>query len=179
MVPDLWHSPMFPIIRGIWRVWQLVWRTMPLSGLPDGLSIYRMRFMTWFVRIAGVYNASAIVVFLTPGAPEAVGLRMPAIAFWVWLPSLVGLFAGIVLVLSSVDLQRFGAFPYWNGIVRLVFVVAVFTLDLPERAGAFVTVLAIGDIPLALVAIFGLPYVLRRSHTDLLLNRVHLIESAA
>jgi hypothetical protein len=138
-----------------------------------------MRFMTWFVRIAGVYNASAIVVFLTPGLPEAVGLSMPGIPFWVWLPSLVGLFAGIVLILSSLDLQRFGAFPYWNGIVRLVFVAAVFSLDLPEKAGAFVTVLAIGDIPLALVTIFGLPHVLRRSHADLLLNRVQPIGAAA
>ncbi|MBP2327042.1 hypothetical protein JOF56_007427 [Kibdelosporangium banguiense] len=137
-----------------------------------------MRFMTWFVRIAGCYNASAIVVFLTPGAPEAVGLRMPDAQFWVWLPALVGLFAGVVLVLSSVDLRRFGAFPYWNGIVRLVFVVVVFALDLPEQAGAFVTVLAIGDLPLALVAIFGLPRVLRCSHSDLLRNRLHPIGAA-
>jgi hypothetical protein len=54
--------------------------------------------------------------------------------FWVWLPTLVGLFAGVVLVLSSVDLHRFGAFPYWNGIVRLIFVVVVFTQDLAEQA---------------------------------------------
>ena len=138
-----------------------------------------MRFMTWFVRVAGVYNASAIVIFLTPGAPETVGLRMPDAQFWVWLPSLVGLFAGVVLLLSSVDLRRFGAFPYWNGIVRLVFVVVVFTLDLPEQAGAFVTVLAVGDLPLALITIFGLPHVLRRGHGDLLRNRLHPIEAGA
>jgi hypothetical protein len=138
-----------------------------------------MRFMTWFVRIAGVYNASAIVIFLTPGAPEAVGLRMPDAQFWVWLPALTGLFAGIVLVLSSVDLRRFGAFPYWNGIVRLVFVVVVFTLDLPEQAGAFVMVLAIGDLPLALITIFGLPHVLRCGHGTLLRNRLHTMEAVA
>lgn len=150
-----------------------------MSGLAAGPSIHRMRFMTWFVRIAGFYNASAIVIFLTPGAPEVVGLRMPDAQFWVWLPALVGLFAGVVLVLSSVDLRRFGAFPYWNGIVRLIFVVVVFTLDLAEQAGAFVVVLAAGDVPLALVAILGLPYVLRCGHGDLLRNRVHLIGSAA
>ena len=138
-----------------------------------------MRFMTWFVRVAGIYNASAIVVFLTPGAPEAVGLRMPEAQFWVWLPSLVGLFAGIVLILSSVDLHRFGAFPYWNGIVRLIFVAVVFTLDLPEQAGTFVAVLAIGDLPLALITIVGLPYVLRRGHGDLLRNRVLPIGAVA
>jgi len=138
-----------------------------------------MRFMTWFVRVAGLYNASAVVIFLSPGAPEAIGLRMPGIEFWVWLPSLVGLFAGIVLVLSSMDLHRFGAFPYWNGIVRLIFVIAVVTLDLPEQAGAFVAVLAVGDVPLALITIFGLPYVLKRSHGDLLLNRLQPIGSVA
>lgn len=130
-----------------------------------------MRFMTWFVRIAGLYNASAIVVFLTPGAPDAVGLRMPDAQFWVWLPALTGLFAGIVLVLSSVDLRRFGAFPYWNGIVRLIFVAVVFTLGLSEQAGVFVVVLALGDVPLALITIFGLPHVLRCGHGELLRNR--------
>jgi hypothetical protein len=134
-----------------------------------------MRFMTWFVRIAGIYNASAIVIFLTPGAPDAVGLRLPDAQFWVWLPSLVGLFAGIVLVLSSVDLRRFGAFPYWNGIIRLIFVAAVFVLGLSEDTGAFVVVLALGDLPLALITIFGLPYVLRCRHGDLLRNRLHLV----
>jgi len=138
-----------------------------------------MRFMTWFVRIAGVYNASAIVVFLTPGAPGVVGLRMPEAQFWVWLPALVGLFAGTVLVLSSMDLRRFGAFPYWNGIVRLVFVVVVFTLDLSAQAGVFVVVLALGDVPLALVTIFGLPHVLRCGHGDLLRNRLQPIGVAA
>lgn len=138
-----------------------------------------MRFMTWFVRVAGVYNASAIVVFLTPGAPEAVGLRMPDAQFWVWLPSLVGLFAGIVLVLSSMDLRRFGAFPYWNGIVRLIFVVVVFTLDLPEQAGVFVAVLALGDVPLALITIFGLPSVLGCGHGELLRNRLRPIGAVA
>jgi hypothetical protein len=29
------------------------------------------RFMTWFVRIAGLYNASAVVVLLTPGASNS------------------------------------------------------------------------------------------------------------
>jgi hypothetical protein len=93
-----------------------------------------MRFMTWFVRVAGFYNAGAIVVFLTPGAPEAVGLRMPEAQFWVWLPA---------------------------------------------PAGLFVVVLAAGDVPLALVTIFGLPNVLRCGHGDLLRNRVRPIGAVA
>jgi hypothetical protein len=58
-------------------------------------------------------------------------------------------------------------------------VVVVFTLDLPEQAGSFVAVLAIGDLPLALITIVGLPHVLQRGHGDLLFNRVHPIGAVA
>ena len=61
----------------------------------------RLWFRTWFVRITGLYNASAVVVLLTPGALELVGARQPYSPFRVWLPALMGLFAGIVLLLSS------------------------------------------------------------------------------
>ncbi|MEQ8674178.1 MAG: hypothetical protein RLP44_08845 [Aggregatilineales bacterium] len=87
------------------------------------------------------------------------------------MPALLGFFAGLVLFLSSQDLEKYASFPYWNGIVRLVFVVAAFTLDFGGSAGTFVALLALGDLPLALVAIFGLPRVLNRSHVQLLTNR--------
>ena len=131
----------------------------------------RLRFMTWFVRVAGIYNASAVVVLLTPGALELVGVREPHSPFWVWLPALVGLYAGIVLILSSMDLTRYGAFPYWNGLVRLVFVVAAVCLDFASSAGTFAGLLALGDVPLALGAIFGLPRALGQTHWQLLTNR--------
>jgi hypothetical protein len=127
--------------------------------------------MTWFVRVAGIYNASAVIVFLAPGGMELVGLRHPHSPFWVWLPALMGLFAGVVLFLSSTDLARYASFPYWNGIVRLIFIIATFSIGFGESAGTFVTVLAIGDIPLALVCLFGIPAVTRRSHWQLLTNR--------
>jgi hypothetical protein len=127
--------------------------------------------MTWFVRIAGIYNASAVVVLLTPGALELLGVRLPYSPFWVWLPALTGLFAGIVLLLSSMDLRRYGTLPYWNGIIRLVFVVAAFSLDFGSSAGTFAGLLALGDVPLALGALFGLPPALGRTHWQLLTNR--------
>ena len=130
----------------------------------------RMRLMTWFVRVAAVYNASAIVVLVTPGALDLVGVREPYSAFWTWLPGLTGLFAGIVLLLSSMDLRLFGAFPYWNGIIRLVFVIATFWMSLGSDA-TFFALLAVGDVPLALGTIFGLPWALGRSHRELLTNR--------
>jgi hypothetical protein len=129
-----------------------------------------LRFMTWFVRIAGLYNASAVVVLLTPGVLELVGVPQPYSPFWVWLPALMGLFAGIVLLVSSTDLRTYGTFPYWNGIVRLAFVVATFSLNFGSDA-TFFGLLAVGDVPLALGAIFGLPRALGRTHRQLLTNR--------
>ena len=130
----------------------------------------RLRVMTWFVRAAGVYNASAVVVLVTPGALDLVGVRDPYSAFWTWLPGLTGLFAGIVLLLSSMNLRLFGAFPYWNGIVRLMFVVA--TIVIFGGDAAFFALLAVGDVPLALGTIFGLPWALGRTHRELLTNRL-------
>jgi hypothetical protein len=130
-----------------------------------------IQFMKVFVRVAGIYNASAVLVFLTPGALPLLGVRLPHSPFWVWLPALMGLFAGIVLLLSSPDLVKYGAFPYWNGIIRLIFVVAAFSLDFGGSAGSFIGLLAVGDLPLALGCNFGLPRVLNRTHWDLLTNR--------
>jgi hypothetical protein len=146
-------------------------RVAPAGDLSPDVRARRPRFMTWFVRIAGIYNASAVVILLTPGALELVGLREPYSPFWVWLPALTGLFAGIVLLLSSMDLRTYGSFPYWNGLVRLAFVVAAVSLDFAASAGTFAGLLALGDVPLALGAIFGLPRALGRTHWQLLTNR--------
>jgi len=83
----------------------------------------------------------------------------------------MGFFAGLVLFISAQDLETFGVLPYWNGIVRLLFVIAAFTLDFGGSTGTFITLLALGDLPLALIAIFGLPRVLKRSHLELATNR--------
>jgi hypothetical protein len=130
-----------------------------------------MQFMKMFVRVAGLYNASAVLVMLTPGVLPLLGVRLPHSPFWVWLPALVGLFAGIVLFLASRDLVKYGTFPYWNGIIRLIFVIAAFSLDFGGSAGTFAGLLALGDIPLAIGCIFGLPRVLNRSHWALLTDR--------
>ena len=127
--------------------------------------------MTTFVRMAGIYNASAVLVFLTPGVLPLLGVTLPHSPFWVWLPALMGLFAGLVLFLSSRDLVKFGAFPYWNGIIRLIFVAAASSLDFGGSAGTFIGLLALGDLPLAIGCLFGLPRALNRTHWDLITNR--------
>jgi hypothetical protein len=130
----------------------------------------RLRFMTRFIRVAALYNASGVLVLLTPGVLELLGVDVPA-PFWVWLGGLMGLFAGVVLFLSAADLTMFGAFPYWNGLIRLVFVIATFSLAFGSDA-AFFALLAVGDIPLAAVVLFGLPRALERTPWQLLTNQL-------
>jgi hypothetical protein len=86
------------------------------------------------------------------------------------LPGLAGLYAGIVMLLSSMNLEAYGAFPYWNGIIRGVFVVAMLVSFGGDEA--FFALLAVGDVPLALGTIFGLPWALGRTHRELLTNRL-------
>ena len=130
----------------------------------------RVRLMTWLVRVAAVYNASAVVVVVTPGALDLVGVTEPYSTFWTWLPGLAGLYAGIVMLLSSMNLEAYGAFPYWNGIIRGVFVVAMIVSFGGDEA--FFALLAVGDVPLALGTIFGLPWALGRTHRELPTNRL-------
>jgi hypothetical protein len=130
-----------------------------------------MSFMKWFIRLAGIYNASAVIVFLTPGALGMLGVPMPNSPFWIWLSGLMGLFAGIVLFISSSDLEKYAPLPFWNGIIRLIFVIASFSLDFGSTAGELMGLLAWGDIPLALGAIIGMPLATKRSPLSLLLAR--------
>jgi hypothetical protein len=142
-----------------------------LPSLSPGVRGRRLRLMARFVRVAGFYNATAIVVLVTPGALGLVDVQEPYSNFWLWLPGLTGLFAGIVLLLSAMDLETFASFPYWNGIIRLAFVIATVALGFGSSTGTFALVLAAGDVPLAFGCIFGLPHALGRSHRQLLTNQ--------
>jgi hypothetical protein len=53
----------------------------PAGDAPPDVRARRLRFMTWFVRIAGLYNASAVVVLLTPGASNSSACPSPTRRF--------------------------------------------------------------------------------------------------
>jgi hypothetical protein len=124
-----------------------------------------------FVRACAVYNASAVIVFLTPGLLPRLGVSVPASPLWLWLPSIFAVFAALVLAFSAADLKRLGTLPYWNALCRLAFVAVAFTLDFASSAGAFVAWLALGDLVLGLGVVLALPRATGRSHLSLLLNR--------
>lgn len=130
-----------------------------------------MRKMVWFVRVCALYNLSGAITFLIPGALELLGVRRPHSPFWVWLPALMASFAAIVLLLSSSDLRKYGAFPYWNAIVRLTFVVAAFGMGFGQSAGALIGYIAGGDLLLGAGVLLLLPAATGRAHLALLTNR--------
>jgi hypothetical protein len=130
-----------------------------------------MNFMPNFVRLCAIYNVSGALTLLSPPALEKVGFPLPSAEIWAWLPALIGTFAAIVLWLASRDLAKYGAFIYWNAVVRLTFVVLTFALDFAATAGSFATVLALGDLALAAVILAGLPRATGRSALALLADR--------
>jgi hypothetical protein len=132
--------------------------------------MFTERFMKNLVVFCGIYNASAVVVFLTPGGLEAFGVTDPNTEFWPWLSGLLGLFAGYVLVMASRDLKTYGSFPYMNGLIRLIFVVASLVLDFGTTAGTFIGLLAFGDFFLGMGCVIGLPRFLGRTHWQMLTN---------
>ena len=91
--------------------------------------------------------------------------------FWLWLPATMAMFPTIVLWISATDLKRYAPFPFYNGLIRLAFAVAGIALDFGATAGAFLGLLAWGDLVLALVEIVGIPLAVKRRPVALLLNR--------
>jgi hypothetical protein len=127
--------------------------------------------MVWFVRACAFYNFSGALSFVLPGFLGLLGARLPESRFWLVLPAMFAVFAGLALLFAARDLRTRAALAYWNGLVRLSFVVAVFGFGLGQDVGGFVRWLALGDVPLAIGAVIVLPRVVRRSHLHLLLGR--------
>lgn len=139
--------------------------------MPNALSHPHYQAVVWLVRFAAAYNFSGVLAFLIPGVLGLFGVPLPHSPLWLWLPALMGSFAGITLLIASSDLETYGTLPFWNGIIRLIFALVTFGLDFPSTAGQFFLYLAIGDLFLAAACIFGLPHVLGRSFRQMLLNQ--------
>jgi hypothetical protein len=130
----------------------------------------RIRIMHGVVLFAALYNLSGAIAFVTPGFLPLLGVAPPASPMWVWLPALLATFAAIVLLLSSRDLAKYAAFPYWNGIVRIAFAAVALAMDFGATTSLFITWLAVGDLLIGLVCVAGIPYAVGRSHGALLAN---------
>jgi hypothetical protein len=132
-----------------------------------------IKIAKFIVRFASLYNASALFVFLIPGGLTLFGVEQPYSVFWQVLPALLASFAAIVLFFSSNNLKRFASFPYWNGIVRIVFAITALLLDFKTSVGIFIGLLAIGDLFIGLFCIYILPKATGNTHFQLLTNNLN------
>jgi hypothetical protein len=126
----------------------------------------------YFVRCCAAYNCAGALSFVASGLLVALGARVPDSVFWLVLPAMFATFAGLALLFAARDLASRASLVYWNGLVRLTFVVAVFGFGLGDDVGGVIKVIALGDLPLAVGAVLVLPVAVKQRHLALLLGRV-------
>lgn len=97
-------------------------------------------------RFASLYNASALIIFLVPGALALFGVEEPYSSFWRVLPALLASFGAVTLWISSNNIVQFATFPVWNGIIRIIFAAVAIAASYHHTMGAFILLLALGDL---------------------------------
>lgn len=138
----------------------------------QNLFMANLKTAQFIIRFASIYNASALVVFLVPGGLAFLGVKEPYSSFWQILPALLATFAAITLFLASKDLKKFGAFPYWNGIIRIIFAITALAMNFKDTVGLFMGFLAIGDLIVGLLTFFILPRATGNTHAQLFTNNL-------
>lgn len=122
-------------------------------------------------RIASLYNASALILFLVPGMLAWLGVQEPYSSFWRVLPALLASFGAITLWISASDIERLAIFPAWNGVIRLVFVVAVLAAGYLHTMGLFIILLVAGDLIIGLLTIMLVNRAVDKSFFQLISNQ--------
>ena len=127
--------------------------------------------MKQFVFWTGVYNILLAVSSLIPAVAELLGLAAPDTRFYVWLPGILIIYLGIVLILASRNLHERASLVFWEGILRLVGFVVATRYGFFGEFGVSLGMVGVIDLLVGLVYIIGLPIALKRSMIALLLDR--------
>lgn len=122
------------------------------------------------VRVASLYNASALVFFIVPGGLSLLGIQEPYSSFWRVLPGLLASYGAIVLWLSSVDILKYASFSFWNGVIRLIFAASALALNYGVTVGPFIFLLVFGDIILGVLTLVSVKRASDRSLRQLITN---------
>ena len=104
-------------------------------------------------RFASLYNASASVIFLVPGALALLGVAEPNSSFWLVLPALLASFGAVTLWISSNDIVKFATFPVWNGLIRIIFAAVMLVAGYHNTLGLFILFLALGDLFIGILTV--------------------------
>lgn len=127
----------------------------------------RLALMRRFVRLCAAYNVAGAIAFLVPGGLNAFGVDAPDGRFWLLMPAVFAGFAAFALLVSTRDLERYAALPFWNGLARLAFASVALSLGYAYQAGTAMVWLTVGDVVLAVTAIVGIPVLLQLPIRDL------------
>jgi len=124
------------------------------------------RFVFW----TGIYDIVMGITLSCPWIVDSLGVKPPPSNFWLWLPAILVIYLGILLVLCSRSLAARGSLVYWEGILRIggffVFGGFGFLGDL----GIMVGVIGIVDLAIGLVYLIALPKALKTTSSSLLLD---------
>lgn len=127
--------------------------------------------MQKFVFWTGVYNLIVGSVFLIPGSTNLVGIQAPEVMLWLWLPAILVIYLGILLIFCSRRLPERASLVFWEGIARIAVFVPLAWFGFFTDLGFMVGVIGVIDLLIGLGYILGLPRALHIPAIDLLLDR--------
>jgi len=121
-------------------------------------------------RFASLYNASALIIFLVPGALALFGVEEPYSSFWRVLPALLASFGAVTLWISSNNIVQFASFPMWNGIIRIIFAIVAIAAGYHHTMGAFILLLSLGDLLIGILTVALVTRAANKSFFQILKN---------
>jgi len=125
------------------------------------------RFVFW----TGIYDIVAGIILSCPWILDSLGIKPPPSNLWLWLPAIMVIYIGILLVLCSRNLTARGSLVYWEGILRIGGFFVLSGFGFLGDLGVMVGVLGIIDLAIGLVYLIGLPKALKTTSNSLLLDR--------
>ena len=124
------------------------------------------RFVFW----TGVYDIVMGITLSCPWIVDSLGVKPPPSNFWLWLPAILVIYLGILLVLSSRNLAARASLVYWEGILRIGGFIVFGGFGFLGDLGIMVGVIGIIDLAIGLVYLIGLPKALKTTSSGLLLD---------
>ncbi len=127
--------------------------------------------MQKFVFWTGVYNIIIGGSFLIPGLTNLLNIQAPQVALWLYLPAILVIYLGILLIFCSRRLPERASLVFWEGIARIAVFVPLAWFGFFTDLGFMVGVIGVIDLLIGLGYIIGLPRALHVPARSLLLDQ--------
>ena len=126
------------------------------------------RFVFW----TGIYNIIMGITLSCPWIVDSLGVKSPPSNLWLWLPAILVIYLGVLLVLCSRNLAARGPLVYWEGVLRIGGFFVLGGFGFLGDLGIMVGVLGVADLIIGLVYLIGLPKALKTTSAGLLFDRL-------